>query len=107
MQPPPKKVIRKTIPAPPQIPERVYEEASSKAAGATPASAATSDAEIVDSDAKTAEDICREYAEADIMIVLTKSLQVFMPDMGVWQAIQTFQTPQGVIEFLEQWHADA
>ena len=34
------------------------------------------------------------------MIVLAKSLQVFMPDMGVWQAIQTFETPQGVIEFL-------
>ena len=82
IHPPPRKVIRKAIPAPPQVPS-----SSSKAAGATPASAATSDAEIIDSDAKTAEDICREHEQEDIINVLTKSLQVFMPEMGVWQAI--------------------
>jgi hypothetical protein len=63
LQPPPPKNIRKAIPAPPQIPQRSYAEASSKAAGATPASAATSDAEILnDSDATIAEDLCQEYS---------------------------------------------
>ena len=97
----PPKNIRKAIPAPPQIPQRSYAEASSKAAGAVPASAATSDAEILgDSNAKVAEDLCREFQEEDIVSVLTNALKVFMPTMGVWQALQAFDKPQGVIEFL-------
>ena len=101
IQPPPPKDIRKDIPAPPWIPQRSYAEASSKSAGAVPASAATSDAEILDdSNAKVAEDLCREYSEDDIVNVLTNALKVFMPEMGVWQALQTFEKPQGVIEFL-------
>ena len=97
IQPPPPKNIRKAIPAPPQIPQRSYAEASSKAAGAVPASATTSDAEIIgDSNAKVAEDLCRECLEEDIVSALTNALKVFMPDMGVWQALQTFDKPYRV-----------
>ena len=61
---------------------------------------------LYDSDAKTAEDICREYGEGDIVSVLTKSLQVFMPEMGVWQAIQTFDNTSRRHRIpLEQWYA--
>ena len=65
-----------------------------------PASAATSEAEIVDdSHAKVAEDLCREFLEEDIVSVLTNALKVFMPDMGVWQALQTSTNPKELSSF--------
>ena len=99
--PPPKIVRAKENPAQPQSPPKVPASTTSKAAGTVPASAASSDVEAVgDSFEKIAQDICSRYTEDDVASVLASALKVFMPEMTVWNAIQCFETPQKVIEFL-------